>query len=293
MPDGPVAKGAGSLKVLMISANRERDPSPVFPLGLAYLAGPLEQAGHATRLLDLCFEEDAPAAVRRALDEAAPDVVLVSIRNLDNVTWPSCRSYVDGVREVVALCRERAVVVLGGSGFSLEPVSLLAATRAHCGVVGEGEEVLPHLLERIEAGIPLQGLPGRRRRGRRRACEPAYPGVRRDAEPEPLRRLALPDGRGRGERPDEARLPVRLRLLHLPDPRREPGPYPAGGGRRPRAARPRRRARRRLRRVLRRHLQLPRVRRAGALRGDDRRRASGSPGRPSSTRATSTRASST
>ena len=144
----------------MISANRERDPSPVFPLGLAYLVEPLERAGHASRLLDLCFEKDVPAAVRQALHETSPDVVLVSIRNLDNVTWPTHRSYVDGVREVVALCRERAVVVLGGSGFSLEPASLLAATGAHCGVVGEGEEVLPHVLERIEAGIPLQGLPG-------------------------------------------------------------------------------------------------------------------------------------
>jgi radical SAM superfamily enzyme YgiQ (UPF0313 family) len=144
----------------MISANRERDPSPVFPLGLAYLAGPLEQAGHATRLLDLCFAADVGDEVRRALDEACPNAVLVSIRNLDNVTWPSCRSYVDGIREVVDLCRERAVVVLGGSGFSLEPLSLLAATGAHCGVVGEGEEVLPLLLERIEAGIPLHGLPG-------------------------------------------------------------------------------------------------------------------------------------
>ncbi len=144
----------------MISANRERDPSPVFPLGLAYLAGPVEQAGHTSRLLDLCFAEDVPAAVRGALDEMAAEVVLVSIRNLDNVTWPARRSYVDGVREVVALCRERAVVVLGGSGFSLEPVALLEVTGAHCGVVGEGEEVVPRLLERIEAGAPLHGLPG-------------------------------------------------------------------------------------------------------------------------------------
>lgn len=144
----------------MVSANRERDPSPVFPLGLAYLAGPLEAAGHAARLLDLCFAPDVPAAVRRALDELAPRVVLVSVRNLDNVTWPSSRSYVEGVREVVDLCRERAFVVLGGSGFSLEPVRLLGATGAHCGVVGEGEEVLPRLLERIEAGLPLSGLPG-------------------------------------------------------------------------------------------------------------------------------------
>lgn len=144
----------------MISANRERDPSPVFPLGLAYLAGPVETAGHEARLLDLCFAQDVPVAVGRALDEIEPDVVLVSIRNLDNVTWPSRRSYVDDVREVVDLCRERAVVVLGGSGFSLEPLSVLAATGAHCGVVGEGEEVLPRILERIEAGIALRGLPG-------------------------------------------------------------------------------------------------------------------------------------
>lgn len=144
----------------MISANRERDPSPVFPLGLAYLAGPVERAGHVSRLLDLCFEEDPPAAVARALDATRPDVVLVSIRNLDNVTWPVSRSYVEGVREVVSLCRERAVVVLGGSAFSLEPLSLLAATGAHCGVVGEGEDVLPRLLERIEAGISPNGLPG-------------------------------------------------------------------------------------------------------------------------------------
>lgn len=144
----------------MISANRERDPSPVFPLGLAYLAGPVERAGHETRLLDLCFAADAPAAVRGALEEMRPDVVLVSIRNLDNVTWPVCRSYVDGVREVVAVCRDAAFVVLGGSGFSLEPESILAATGASCGVVGEGEDVIVPLLERVASGASPAGLPG-------------------------------------------------------------------------------------------------------------------------------------
>lgn len=159
----------------MVSANRERDPSPVFPLGLAYLAGPIERAGHSARLLDLCFAEDAGRAVLGALDEMAPDVVLVSVRNLDNVTWPASRSYVDGVREVVSICRERAVVVLGGSAFSLEPRALLAATGAHCGVVGEGEEVVPLLLERIEAGAPLGGLPGVVVPGGRPAAGPRVP----------------------------------------------------------------------------------------------------------------------
>src|SRR5512146_3420948 len=105
----------------MSAADREKAPSPVLPLGLACLAGPLKAAGHDAHLLDLCFAADVAAEVRGALDAAAPDAVLVSIRNLDNVTWPASRSYVEDVREVVSLCRERAPVVLGGSGYSLEP----------------------------------------------------------------------------------------------------------------------------------------------------------------------------
>ncbi len=159
MPEA-APRPAGALRVLLVSANRERDPSPVFPLGLSVLAGPLARAGHEASVLDLCFAADPRAAVRATLDERAPDVVLVSVRNLDNTTWPVSRSYVDAVREVVEQCRGRAVVVLGGSGFSLEPRELLAATGADAGVVGEGEQVVVPLLRRIAAGESPAGLPG-------------------------------------------------------------------------------------------------------------------------------------
>ena len=148
------------MNLLLISANRERDPYPVFPIGLACLAGPLAAAGHVLTLLDLCFEPDPPLAISSALTEYKPDAVIISLRNLDNVTWPDSRSYLDGVRDIVALCRTRAVTIIGGSGFSLMPVEILAAVGADYGLAGEGEQQLPRLLDCLEAGGDPSALPG-------------------------------------------------------------------------------------------------------------------------------------
>ena len=43
---------------LLISLNRARRPSPVVPVGVGYLQQALEENGHPTQLLDLCFVED-------------------------------------------------------------------------------------------------------------------------------------------------------------------------------------------------------------------------------------------
>ncbi len=148
------------MKLLLISANRERDPYPVFPIGLACLAGPLAAAGHGMTVLDLCFESDPPQAISAALAEQQPDAVVISLRNLDNVTWPGTRSYLDGVRDIVTLVHGRAVAIIGGSGFSLMPVEVLAAVGADYGVAGEGEHVLPRLLDCLETGGDPSLLPG-------------------------------------------------------------------------------------------------------------------------------------
>ena len=148
------------MNVLLVSANRERDPYPVFPIGLSFLAGPLAQAGHRLAVLDLCFEEQPEAALAAALAANKPDAIIISLRNLDNVTWPDTRSYLDGLRTIVAGCRACGTVIVGGSGFSLMPLEILAAVGADYGVAGEGEEVLPQLLARIETGSDVSDLPG-------------------------------------------------------------------------------------------------------------------------------------
>ena len=148
------------MKLLLISANRERSPYPVYPIGLAFLAPPLRAAGHELRGVDLCFVDDPATVIGAAIDDFAPDVAVISIRNIDNVSWPGVRSYLAGVAEVVAACRGRAITVVGGSGFSIMPVELLAHLGADYGVVGEGEEVRPKLLAAIAAGDPAPALPG-------------------------------------------------------------------------------------------------------------------------------------
>ena len=148
------------MKVLLVSANRERTPYPVFPLGLAYLASPLAAAGHQLAMLDLCFTIDPEAAVAEILAGFPADVMVISIRNIDNVTFPLTRSYLSGIRNIIDPCRGRVPVIIGGSGFSLMPVEILTALDADYGVAGEGEEVLPRLLECIGNGVSPAHLPG-------------------------------------------------------------------------------------------------------------------------------------
>jgi radical SAM superfamily enzyme YgiQ (UPF0313 family) len=148
------------MNILLVSANQEENPYPVFPLGLSYLAGPLESHGHLLRVLDLLFAADPAQALCEVLDDFEPGAVVVSIRNIDNVTYPGTRSYLAGVKAVVDGCLGRATVIVGGSGFSLMPVHLLAHLDADIGVVGEGEEVLPELIARLERGLPVETLPG-------------------------------------------------------------------------------------------------------------------------------------
>lgn len=148
------------MKLLLISANRERDPYPVFPIGLASLVKPLLETGHDLKALDLCFEQEPAPAISSLLDEFHPDAVVISLRNLDNVTWPDSRSYLDGVREIVAICRTQAITIIGGSGFSLMPVEVIAAVGAEYGIAGEGEQQLPKLLECLTTGRNPALLPG-------------------------------------------------------------------------------------------------------------------------------------
>ena len=148
------------MRLLLVSANRERAPYPVFPIGLAYLAPPLAAAGHVLELIDLCFAVEPTRDLAAALEHCRPDAILISMRNIDNVTWPGARSYLDEIREAVAVCAGNAPVILGGSGFSLMPAQLMNSLGGDIGVVGEGEAVIIPLLEALEQGRNPAGLPG-------------------------------------------------------------------------------------------------------------------------------------
>jgi radical SAM superfamily enzyme YgiQ (UPF0313 family) len=150
------------VRILLVSANQERLPDPVFPLGLAYLSGALRETRHPHRLLDLCFEEDCFPAMEKAIAEFDPQAVGLSIRNVDNVAYPNTHSYLPFHRELVKHLRRltRAIIIVGGSGFSLMPDSILEYLGADYGISGEGERTLPQLLDRLDEDLHAEGLPG-------------------------------------------------------------------------------------------------------------------------------------
>ena len=150
------------MRVLIVSANQERSPDPVAPLGACYVATAVASAGHDTEMLDLCFSDDVEADVRDAVAAHRPDVIGLAMRNVDNCAFPDTVSYTPHYARVVAAARESrdVPVVLGGSAFTTMPGFYLPVLRAPYGIVGEGEVAFPLLLERLARGESADDVPG-------------------------------------------------------------------------------------------------------------------------------------
>jgi len=149
------------MKIFLISVNRERMPFPVFPLGLAYIAKALREEGHQIEVMDLCFSQQVSADLESALHQFQPDLIGISLRNLDNLTYPTSLSYLKEVEEVVRICHQftSSRLVIGGSGYSLAPKELLQHLNVDFGIVGEGEDIFLQLVRRLEKGDPLSPSP--------------------------------------------------------------------------------------------------------------------------------------
>ncbi len=150
------------MKVLLVSPNVESLPDPVFPIGLAYIAAALRKNRTECNVLDLCFTQDYGKAIKSALDPFQPDIIGLSLRNLDNVSYPNYVSYLPFYRRVIQAIRSetRVPVVIGGSGFSLMPEEVLEYLGADFGIVGEGEVSFARLVNRLsreKAGRGSQG----------------------------------------------------------------------------------------------------------------------------------------
>ncbi len=150
------------MKVLLINSNRKSDVLAAPPIGLCYVASATEQAGHDVRVVDLCFQRFPVQHLRKSIEDFAPDVVGISIRNIDNCNMLHPRSYLQEIRSMINDIRKftNACIVVGGSGASIYPKGVLGYLKANYIVVSEGEETFPRLLECLERGDSPGDLPG-------------------------------------------------------------------------------------------------------------------------------------
>ena len=72
------------MRVLLINSNLKDDILAAPPIGLCYVASAAEAAGHEVRVLDLCFKRHIQPELEKAIIGFSPQVIGVSLRNLDN-----------------------------------------------------------------------------------------------------------------------------------------------------------------------------------------------------------------
>lgn len=124
------------------------------PLGLECVAAAVEAAGHEVKLLDLQVSDHREYWT--AVGSWQPDAIGFSLNYLANV--PEVVDLARATRERLPSCR----IVIGGHSASFIAGELLdhAGGAVDCIVRGEGEEIVPRLLDASAGGDPPEALPG-------------------------------------------------------------------------------------------------------------------------------------
>ena len=139
-------------------------PWPALPLGLCTVASGLAAAGHEVEVLDLMFASDPARETSNRVRKCDPDIVGLSVRNIDNCNFEVPHFYLTEIRnQVVRSVRAastRARLVIGGSAVNVSPADTFAFLEADYALVGEGEEALPEFLRALEEGTPLNRVRG-------------------------------------------------------------------------------------------------------------------------------------
>ncbi|MEO7822118.1 MAG: radical SAM protein, partial [Gemmatimonadaceae bacterium] len=153
----------GGARVLLVSTNRERQPYPVVPNGLACVASALDGVGHEVGFLDLCFSRNPASTAGDAARTFDPDIIGVSVRNIDNSDAIALRHYTPEARDILHELRRtspRAKVIAGGAAFGVAPEALFRDLGVDYAVAGDGERASVALVDALTAGTPVEALPG-------------------------------------------------------------------------------------------------------------------------------------
>lgn len=149
------------IRILLISANRHKEPYPIYPLGTAYLKS------YLLKSIPECIVEIADCnlldnnSLEAAIRTFCPHYTGVSFRNVDGANSLDKRGFLPGYKEIMQTVRlaSNAPVIIGGSGFSIFPIEFMKELGADYGIQGEGEGPLVQLIMNLEAGGDGSNLP--------------------------------------------------------------------------------------------------------------------------------------
>ncbi|MBI4700405.1 MAG: cobalamin B12-binding domain-containing protein [Deltaproteobacteria bacterium] len=147
------------MKLLLVYANRNEYLLPP-PVGLMLLTAPLRADGHEVAVVDLMAERHPDAVLAEALERHKPDLVGLSLRNLDNQDFKAPQSPLDDYARWVALAGEHAPTIVGGSALTTLPERLYERVGATYALAGQGDRAFPHFVRELAAGATSFTAPG-------------------------------------------------------------------------------------------------------------------------------------
>ncbi len=138
-------------RILLINSNQFKQPWPVIPFGLCHIASVSEKAGHVVEVLDLCFSKNPEKDISKTIKNFRPDIVGVSIRNIDNGAGYNTYFLLEDVKkEVIEPLKKyfQGPIVIGGPAVSINPVEILQYLGLNFAIRGDGELSFLQFVER-------------------------------------------------------------------------------------------------------------------------------------------------
>ncbi len=123
-----------------------------FPIGIAYISSSLKQAGHDVTILNL---NDYYAPI---FNPAIIEMMIrrrIAVFNPRIVATGGLSAQYDSIHAIIGSSKRiqhDIVTIIGGGCVSSEPELIMNNINADFGVIGEGEETIVELLERMESG---------------------------------------------------------------------------------------------------------------------------------------------
>ncbi|VUZ28261.1 Anaerobic magnesium-protoporphyrin IX monomethyl ester cyclase [Acetobacterium wieringae] len=152
------------MKILFIQALSMEgiDIERVYPIGIVVLASQVERCtDHRLALFDMNMALDPYGDLRQQLDLVQPDVICLSLRNIDPL-GNKTSSLIPSFAVTLAVIKRYAPktrILVGGTGFSLFPDRLMNEyPEIDFGVTGEAENIIVPLLNNLNDPPRLPGL---------------------------------------------------------------------------------------------------------------------------------------
>ena len=155
------------MRILLIATNRHnrwmsKEEVRPLPIGLAYVAAYIDLKHHSLRVLDLMFSEDYLSETEQVVKEFKPQLIGISLRNLDNGSYINPQSALPVTREVIQRIRScsDATIACGGPAFSTLPQECFRYLEPDVGLAGDAAETFAELAQLLDKSKSYRQLSG-------------------------------------------------------------------------------------------------------------------------------------